>query len=601
MRTNVRIAQAIFLLALLFYFLIPTLPAAEGVGALHWEKWSDEVFARAKKEDRFVLLDLEAVWCHWCHVMEEKTYSNPDVIRLLQSKYICVRVDQDARPDLANRYEDYGWPATVIFNSDGGEIVKRRGYIPPEQMISTLEAVIKDPSPGPSVQPASQIQFAPDAALSPDLRVEIKKVFFATYDFDKGGWSGAHKYLNWDSVELCLALSQTGDRRAEKMARQTLDAQRKLIDPIWGGVYQYSTDGDWDHPHFEKIMPMQAENLRIYSLAFALYDKPVYLETSWKIHDYLRDFLTTPDGAFYTSQDADLVPGEHSESYFKLNNAQRRRKGVPRVDQHIYSRENGLAINGILGLYDATGASRLLEEATTAAEWILAHRALGDGGFKHDSANASGPYLSDTLHMGRAFLHFYASTGDRLWLDRAESSSQFIDRHFRNHSQTNAAGFATADLLTKAQPPSQPQFDENGIMARFANLLFHYTGREEYRESAQHAMRYLATPEIARGRFSAVGPILLADRELGSDPLHIAVVGGKKDAQAKRLFAAALKFPLNYKQTDWFDPGEKSLATNSIPFPELDHAAGYVCGKQSCSPPVTDPARLHAVIERALK
>lgn len=247
------------------------------------------------------------------------------------------------------------------------------------------------------------------------------------------------------------------------------------------------------------------------------------------------------------------------------------------------------------------GASRLLEEATTAAEWILAHRAIDNGGFKHDSIDTSGPYLGDTLHMGRALLHLHASTGNRLWLDRAESSARFIDQHFRNHSDTNAAGFATADLLAKTQPPPQPQFDENGIVARLANLLFHYTGREEYRQMAQHAMRYLATPEIARGRFAAVGPILLADRELGADPLHIAVVGGKDDALAKMLFQAALKFPLGYKQTDWFDLREKPSVTTAIPFPKLDHAAAYVCGKQSCSAPVTDPVRLLAVMQRAAR
>ncbi len=116
--------------------------------------------------------------------------------------------------------------------------------------------------------------------------------------------------------------------------------------------------------------------------------------------------------------------------------------------------------------------------------------------------------------MGRAFLHFYSSTGNRVWLNHAESCAQFIDQHFRNQADTNAAGFVTSDFLAKTQPRPQPQFDENGVMARFANLLFHYTKRDEHKFMAQHSMRYLATPEIARGRFAAVGPILLAAREL---------------------------------------------------------------------------------------
>src|SRR5207245_4982235 len=86
---------------------------------LDWQPWSDAVFAQAKQQKRFVLLDLEAVWCHWCHVMDENTYSDPAVIKMLQSHYIVVKADQDARPDLSNRYEDFGWPATVVFDSEG--------------------------------------------------------------------------------------------------------------------------------------------------------------------------------------------------------------------------------------------------------------------------------------------------------------------------------------------------------------------------------------------------------------------------------------------------------------------------------------------------
>jgi uncharacterized protein YyaL (SSP411 family) len=88
-----------------------------------WQPWSDSVFAQAKSEGRFVLLDLGTVWCH---VMEETTYRDRTVIDLVVRRYLAVRVDADSRPDLSNRYEDYGWPATIVFNSDGSEIVKRR-------------------------------------------------------------------------------------------------------------------------------------------------------------------------------------------------------------------------------------------------------------------------------------------------------------------------------------------------------------------------------------------------------------------------------------------------------------------------------------------
>src|SRR4051812_16896836 len=145
-------------------------PPGARAEAIHWESWSDAAFARAGREHRFVILDLEAVWCHWCHVMEEKTYADPEVRKLIAEKYIAIRVDQDARPDLSNRYEDYGWPATIVFAADGSEIVKRRGYIPPGEMIAMLKAIIADPSPGPSVEPPRDIAFSRAAAFTPELR-----------------------------------------------------------------------------------------------------------------------------------------------------------------------------------------------------------------------------------------------------------------------------------------------------------------------------------------------------------------------------------------------------------------------------------------------
>src|SRR5262249_54950790 len=157
-----------------------------------------------KAEKKLVLLDLGARWCHWCHVMDELTYSDPDVIKLLNEKYIPVHVDQDARPDLSNRYEDYGWPATIVFKWDGSELAKRRGYIPPKPMASMLQAFVDDPTPGPSVTEEAPIVSASDAALTKDQRAAALKEFVDSYDKERGGWGEIHKFLNWDSLEFCL-------------------------------------------------------------------------------------------------------------------------------------------------------------------------------------------------------------------------------------------------------------------------------------------------------------------------------------------------------------------------------------------------------------
>jgi uncharacterized protein YyaL (SSP411 family) len=99
--------------------LTSTCAAAPPAPAIHWTTWSDDLFERARREHKFVLLDLEAVWCHWCHVMDQNTYSEPEVVALIGRKYIAVKVDQDSRPDISSRYEDWGWPATIVFGPDG--------------------------------------------------------------------------------------------------------------------------------------------------------------------------------------------------------------------------------------------------------------------------------------------------------------------------------------------------------------------------------------------------------------------------------------------------------------------------------------------------
>src|SRR5580692_11044573 len=190
---------------------------ASSVPALHWQAWSDGAFAEARAEHKFVLLDLEAVWCHWCHVMDDVTYRDPDVMRLLNGSYILVKVDQDSRPDISNRYQDYGWPAKVVFAADGSEIVKRQGYLPPRPMASMLQAIIDDPSPGPSILPEAKLSPADQPFLSDVTNQRLRQRLIETYDSKNKGWGTVQKFLNWDLIEYCLATSVQGDTEFERM------------------------------------------------------------------------------------------------------------------------------------------------------------------------------------------------------------------------------------------------------------------------------------------------------------------------------------------------------------------------------------------------
>ena len=112
-----------------------------------WRDWSDQVFADARAQKKYVLLDLGAVWCHWCHVMDATTYHDPKVAKLIRDHFIPVRVDQDAQPDLSRRYEAFGWPATIVMDADGNDIGRMRGYREPARFAGVLQAILDDPSP----------------------------------------------------------------------------------------------------------------------------------------------------------------------------------------------------------------------------------------------------------------------------------------------------------------------------------------------------------------------------------------------------------------------------------------------------------------------
>jgi uncharacterized protein len=564
-------------------------PAA-GTSKVHWLGWSDEVFAQAKREHKFVLLDLEAVWCHWCHVMDANTYSDPKVQRLIQTHYLAVKVDQDSRPDLSNRYEDYGWPATVVFDSNGQEIIKRQGYLDPEEFLSILRAIIDDPTPGPSVHPDVPIAYPSNPLLPDKLRDELRSSNLAGYDAKEGAWGNDFKFMEWDSVEYAMTNVAHGDAQAEKMAKQTLTAQLNLLDPVWGGVYQYSTDGVWTNPHFEKIMSMQAENMRVYSLGYSLFRDPAYLHAAQAIDKFLVKFLLSPAGAFYTSQDADVIEGHHSADYFKLDDAGRRKQGVPRVDKHMYARENGWAIAGLAALYGATGDRQYLDQATRSAHWVQINRSLPDGGFRHDAKDAAGPYLGDNIAMARAFVALYVATGDRQWLAAAEKTMAYIEQSFKG-----PAGYLTAHA-TEHNSQLHPQRDENIVLARTTNLLFHFTARPVYRRMTDQAMRYLAAPEIAR-RLPAAS-VLLVDYEVVRPPLHLTIVGPKDDPAAQALFQSALRYPSGYKRLEWWDVREGALPNPDVQYPQLKTSAAFICTQRACSPPIFKPEDIAAKVDK---
>ncbi len=570
---------------------------------IQWQGWTPDLFEKAKKENRFVILDLEAVWCHWCHVMEEKTYQDKQVIELIKSKYIAVRVDQDASPDLSSRYGDWGWPATIVFAPDGTEIVKRQGYINPIHMASMLQAIIDDPSPGPSVlaRAGLEIKASKTGALSGSQVTALMKAFNEVYDKKQGGWGSIHKYLDRIRIEIALREARTSTgataKKYETMARHTLNQAQKLIDPEWGGIYQYSDKLDWSSPHFEKIISFQAAALRTWSLGYATLGDASYKASAEKIFHYLVTFMLSPEGAFYVSQDADLNSDIDGHKYFKLDNVARRKLGIPRIDKNLYARENGWMIAALADFYSFTGNQKALGIATRALQWSLKNRQLPSGGFRHGKVG-NGQFLGDSLYMTEALLQMYTVTGRRDWLKQAERSAKFIEGKFRDMN----GGYMTALVKTGAvgvftKPVLQP--DENIDAARIFARLHNYTGNKAYKKSAQHALKLLAAPSTTKNQPWLSG-VILADYEISLDPVHITIVGAKNNASSKSLFKAAIKYPASYRRIEWWDIREGDMPNSDIRYPQLSKPAAFACANNACSLPVLKEADIAKSVDRLM-
>ncbi|MEO6599592.1 MAG: DUF255 domain-containing protein [Polyangiaceae bacterium] len=496
-----------------------------------WAPWSKETFARARAEHRFILLHGAAVWCHWCHVMEAITYRDPAVGQLLRDRFIAIRVDIDARPDLAERYGDWGWPATILFSPNATEVGKFRGYLPPAELLAALENVSAlkfDLEASANAEPGASS--APVAAL-PWLLRRAERDMDAYYDEKRGGWGMRQKAPLGVNVQLELERGAAGELAALARALFTLKQQAALIDPVWGGIYQYSEGGDWHEPHFEKLMSYQAANLEAYARAFQVSKQPEFKVNADSIANYVARFLTSPEGTFYVSQDADV--GAHDEhakfvdghAYYASNETARLKLGTPAIDQHVYAADNGLMVAALCTLYEATLDPRALAAARRAADALIAYHLEATGGVLHDAKSSDKVhFLADAAALGRALVRLHAVTNDARYLAAAQRVGAGLEplfdasvgAYFAHDPDPDAAG-----VFAERRHP----FEHNVRAARFLAALADASHEATFRLRARAVLAAVSTPAALDAQGRLLGEYLLALRETASAKKDSAAVG----------------------------------------------------------------------------
>ncbi|HEY7194796.1 MAG TPA: thioredoxin domain-containing protein [Gemmatimonadales bacterium] len=310
---------------------------------VHWMPWSETAFARARAQHKPILLDIGAVWCHWCHVMDGESYEDPAIAELLNRDFVCIKVDRDERPDVDTRYQravqalsgQGGWPLTAFLTPDG-EVFFGGTYFPPDnnsygrpgfhrvlleiarafreeqERVTTNARAIRE-------HVVQSLDEAKPGVVNADILSAGADQMARLFDVRYGGFGTAPKFPHPAALEFLLAHwhdSRGGPGWQREIVEKTLIgmAHGGIRDHIGGGFHRYSVDERWIVPHFEKMSYDNSELLRAYLSAYAAFGVPLYREVAGGIVDWVLEIMSGKNvPAFATSQDADLTFGDDGD------------------------------------------------------------------------------------------------------------------------------------------------------------------------------------------------------------------------------------------------------------------------------------------------
>ena len=301
---------------------------------VHWHAWGEAAFARAQAENKPILLDIGAVWCHWCHVMDRESYEDAEIARIINENFIAVKVDRDERPDVDMRYQaavsaisqQGGWPLTAFLTPDGRPYFGGT-YFPRDdrygrpgfgRVLLTMAQVWRERR-DEALESAASVMAAIEhnesfAARSADLNLalvdKIAASAVAQFDARNGGFGAQPKFPHPGILDLLLEVAlHRGNQEAQQAFVVTLErmAAGGVYDQLAGGFHRYSVDEHWVVPHFEKMLYDNTELLRNYVHGFQSFVRSDFRRTVEEIIGWLDAVMTDRvNGGFYASQDADI-------------------------------------------------------------------------------------------------------------------------------------------------------------------------------------------------------------------------------------------------------------------------------------------------------
>ncbi len=554
---------------------------------IEWLPWARSTFERAQADDKPVLLSITAPWCYWCHVMDETTYSDPDVQSILARSFIAVRVDNDHRPDINSRYNVGGWPTTGFLTPHGG-LIGGATYLPPDQflaMLTELEGAYKADKPRLYEQSRELLQHrrlqARRAAVGAEVQISladrVSRIVAGAYDAINGGFGSEPKFTNPAILRFVLHLYRTtGEEFYGAMLRKTLDALAAslMFDEVDGGFFRYSSAADWSEPQLEKMLEDNIQLAGLFLDASIILANPDHRNIAERTFGYVLAHLHDGERlGFHGSQ------GAHSE-FFAFDAGQRAAFVPPPVDPSCYTGPGAAAAAAFVDASWKLGRPDLGRAGLKVLERIddMSRSASFGHVFSDEESDGAPALLSDWAGLLSGLMQAHASTAEPRYLERAaDVVKEMVDRFF----DEQGGGFfdieADDDAVGHLQV-REKQMPENMLAVRGLLRLYQSTRNEDYRQLCEATLSAFAGVFREQGEFAAEFGLTV---DLYASPMvEVTVEGDPEDPACRELLNAAVR--LNNPNLE--------IKTVAADGPTLAH----VCLDTLCLPPTGDPADLAA-------
>jgi uncharacterized protein YyaL (SSP411 family) len=611
-----------------------------------WYPWGEDAFAKARDEDKPVLLSVGYAACHWCHVMEHESFEDDETAALMNERFVSVKVDREERPDVDSLYMDAvvaltgqgGWPMTVFLTPEGEPFLGGT-YYPPEprhglpsfrQVLTAVSDAYRDKRGDvakqasaivEAVRRSSELQPSADP-LTESLLGEAARALRAQFDAEWGGWGNAPKFPQASTLEFLLRRHLRGDEDSLPMVTATLDAMAAggMYDLVGGGFHRYSVDQAWVVPHFEKMLYDNALLAATYLHACVVTGNERYCRVVEETLDYMLRELRLPEGGFASAQDADtdgvegltftwtpeegvreelLLPFEDGRFVIRgeLTEDERRRlfelreqRAKPARDDKAIAAWNGLALAALAEAGRRLERADYLDAARQLGEFLLGPLSTDEGRlhrtFRAGQAQGTG-YLEDYADVANGLYELHIASGELRWLEEAHRLARLAVELFADKER---GGFYLSPVdgeelvARKKDLEDQPTPSGNAMLAFVLLKLARIYGEDDLERLAVGVFR-LVHGAIPRAP-AAFGLALSALDLHFSTPREIAIVGPVDSPVAR----AAL------------EPFEPNTVVAVGPSGEIPLLAGkdlvggrpavYVCERFACQAPVVEPAGL---------